>query len=684
MKKIFAFSMMAALVLASCSPKEQFAPTVVPEVGKTIRATVETGTRTTMVEDGDVYHVFWKAGDIIRCSDNDHRAYYQTTEDGVQSATFTYLDVDNPEYVLSPDSLQFWAYFPPDPGRKLVATQQYCENGIAAAPMRGYYERTAEEPFDPNFVFKHVCGALKLNLTTTQEDVKVVKIVLRADNGLSGSYTTLPELSGQPTIDTYYRQYVSGQTAPVALDCPEVAIGAEPKPFFISVPPFVYGAFSVQVITSDGRMQTRSLKQGETLEIERAKVYDLSLAFDDLQKPAVGETATFTKGRDMNSIIKGIINPDVASYSDDDTLVTKIVFQTEQDVFSAVNVADAASESPIYVFWDEANTTITVSTPAKKFVMNVDSWGFFHRFKALKTVVGIEGFDSSNVEQMAYFFSYTGLDNITMPSTWDYSKVISTRYMFSGVSAQTIDLTAMDFSQDTSMAFMFSYIDGAPEIIWPNEVDCSNVTSMASMFRYSKFSLVDLSPLTNTDAVTTIRYMFGDDTLLSKVIANFDLSALNTGTSGIGYCFFHCSEWSGELDLTEFDVSTAATFSDVFRTCYASTIDLSTWDITGAGYWNRIFYGCKYLRNLYLGPDFLLESSPSNMWGEKALKENGTSASSGSLNIYCTQETATWLAKVTTLFHLKSGNWTGGVMVDIHFYDIDSPTTELEVVWRES
>ena len=676
MKKIFAFSMMAALVLASCSPKEQFAPTVVPEVGKTIRATIESDTRTYLVEDTEVYHMYWKAGDVIRCTDDglNTAVLYQTQDNGVSAAAFTWME-ENGESALCPDSLKFWAYFPHTRGRKLPAIQQYDPNGLTSAPIRGYYERTAEEPFDPNFVFKNVCGAIKLNLTSTCPDVLVSAIVLKADNGLSGSYSNSVD---EPAA------VVSSTTSTTTLECPNVALGADPAAFYVSIPPFNYGAFSVTVIASDGRTQTRSLKAGEILEIERAKIYELSLAFDDLQKPAVGETATFMKARDMNTTIKGLVNPDITAYSDDDTTITKMVFVTESDILSSVNIASDGSESPIYVVYDEATTTVTVATPAKKFVMNVDSWGFFHRFKALKTIEGIDDFDSSNVESMAYFFGYSALDNIKMPATWDYSKVINTRYMFVGATSQVIDVSEMDFSQDTSMAYMFSYIEGAPEIIWPVEVDCSNVTSMASMFRYSKFSLVDLSPLTNTDAVTTIRYMFGDDTLLSKVIANFDLSALNTGTSGIGYCFFHCSEWSGELDLTEFDVSTAATFSDVFRTCYASTIDLSTWDITGAGYWNRIFYGCKYLRNLYLGPDFLLESSPSNMWGEKSLKENGTSAASGSLNIYCTQETATWLANVTTLFHLKSGNWTGGILVDIHFYDIDNPTTELEVVWRES
>lgn len=683
MKKIFAFSMMAALVLASCSPKENFAPVPQPEKpGMTIRASIAPETRTYLQEDGDVFRMLWKAGDVIRCTDDGENTevLYQTQDDGVAAAGFTWM-AENGESALCPDSTKFWAYWPPERGRKLPATQQYKENGLAAAPIRGYYERAVEAAFDPDFEFKNVAGALKLNITTTQSGVKVQKVVIKADMGLSGSYSNSVEAPAA---------IMSSLTAPVTLDCPDVPIGAEPTQFWLSIPPYSYMKFDITVITDDGRTQTRSLKSGEVVTIDRAMVHELTLAFNDIQKPAVGETATFMKARDMNSTIKGIINPDVSSYSDDDTVITKMVFVTESDAFSSINVADAASESPIYVFWDEANTTITVSTPAKKFVMNVDSWGFFHRYKALTTIEGIEDFDTSNMESMAYFFGYSALKDIKLPETWDYSKVINTRYMFYGATSESIDVSAMDFSQDTSMAYMFADIQTAPQIIWPAVVDCSNLTTMASMFRYSNFSQVDLSMLENTDGVTTIRYMFAYDTMLTKVIANFDLSALATGTSGIGYCFAYCSEYGGTLDLTEFDVSTSPTMSYAFYRCYASTLNLSTWNNESCAFMNYMFYQMKFLSNLYLGPDFYPAAStpgasgyltPTNFTGGTSdTAETGISTVPGYLNIYTTQEIADWIV-YTLLRKTYWGSYTG-TPLPITFYDIDSPTTELEVTWQ--
>ena len=677
MRKIFAFSLMAALVLASCSPKEQFAPTPQPEIGKTIRATIESETRTYLVEDTEVYHMYWKAGDMLRCSDNDHSAYYQTQDDAVKSATFTFVPTENPEEVLSTDSLKFWAYFPPERGRKLPAIQQYVADGLLHAPIRGYYERASlDDPFDPNFVFKNVCGALKLNLTTTCADVKVVKIVLTADAGLSGSYSNSID---EPSA------VMSSTTAPVTLDCPEVAVGAEPVPFYISVPPFAYGAFTIKVIASDGRVQTRSMKGGEILEIERAKIHELSLAFDNLQKPSVGATATFVKGADMNTAIKCLVNPDISLYTEDDSTVTKMVFVTGSDAFSATNIADPESESPIYVFYDEAATTVTVSTPAPKFVLNANSAYFFHRFKALKEIEGIEDFDASNAENLAYFWGYTTFDSIKMPA-WDYSKLINTRYMFDYVTATSIDLSDMDFSADTSMANMFYYAENLNEVIWPDVMELDNLETIRSMFCGSGMSLIDLTPFKFTSGLLRIAYAFAYCPNLQKVVADLDLSAVNALT----YLFSYSCENSGKLDLTEFgDVSLLSACNSVFRRGYETELDISTWNTNNVSNFDYTFYQMPNLSTLRLGPDFGFtpasgKTTPANncMFAGTSDASSGVKTASvpGYLNIYTDAAQAGWVKDILTLRKLREGSYDG-TPVPITFFDSETGA-EIEVEWK--
>ena len=674
MKKVLALSMVAALALTACSPKENFATESKPvDNADGVRAFIASETRTYLVEDADIYHVYWKAGDKIRCTDDglNTAVIYETAEDGVKSAWFTHSPQDTT--FLCPDSTRFWAYYPSTlRGKRLPAVQQYCPNGIAQAPMRGYYERDILDDFKPAFTFKQLCGAIKLNLTTTQADVKVASIVVRADWGLSGAYDVTLEEPGAA---------MTSETSSVTLECPNVPIGADAVPFFISIPPRTYYSFSINVVTSDGRTQTRSLKAGESLTINRAEVREVNLNFDNLQKPASGETATFMKGPDMNAAIKAVVNPDVSNWTDDDSTVVKMVFLTESDQFSAVNIADAESESPIYVLYDEATATVTVTTPAKKFIMNQNCNYFFHRFKALTDIQGIEEFDTSNMELMAYFWGFSPLKTITVPK-WDYSKVVNTRYMFDQVAAEKIDLSNMDFSADTTLAYFFYFAENLQEIVWPDELNVENVESTHSMFRGTNFSVVDLTMFKDTDNLLRMQYMFDSCPNLTKVKTNMTLD-----NGRVRYMFRYACENSGTLDLTEFgDTSQMLDMSYMFYRCWASTIDLSTFDtmaIPQASGMTYMFYQVKNLATLKLGDNFIKAwggtGQPTNFCGGTSDSTSGqmTSSVPGRLEIWCTQDTADWLAK-TLWRKLHYGSY--GQVIDIVFKD-SKTGNELSVEW---
>ena len=672
MKKFLAISMVAALAFTACSPKEEFAANNTKTAENGFYATISADTRTYLEEDGDIYHVYWKSGDKIRCTDDGENTnvIYETFDNGVKSAWFTHSPLDTTD--LCKDSTKFWAYYPSTlRGKRLPAIQQYAPNGIAAAPMRGYYERGETDEFKPSFVFKQLCGAVKLNLTTTQSDVKVRSIVISADWGLSGAYDCTVE---EPAA------VMSSETSSVTLNCPDVAIGAEAVPFFISVPANTYYSFNIKVITSDGRTQTRSLKSGQPLTITRAIVTPIDLSFNDLQQPAVGETAMFMRGPDMNAAIKGVINPDVSNWTDDDSTVTRMVFLTESDQFSAVNIADAASESPIYVFYDEATTTVTVSTPAKSFIMNVNSSYFFHRFRALTQIEGIDGFDCSNVENMAYFYGFSPMQTITVPK-WDYSSVINTRYMFDQVQAEKIDLTNFDFSADTTLAYFFYGAENLAEIVWPEELNVECVESMHSMFRYTNFTEIDMTMFKDTDNLVRAQYMFDSCPNLTKVKTNMTLDNVRPR-----YMFRYASENVGLLDLTEFgDTSQMLDMSYMFYRCLASTIDLSSFDsraVSAASGMTYMFYQVKNLSTLKLGEYFIKtwgSGNPTNFCGGSSDSTSGqmTSSVPGRIEIWCTQDTADWFAQ-TLWRKLHYGSY--GQAIDIIFKD-RTTGIELSVTW---
>jgi hypothetical protein len=663
MKKVLALSMVAALAFTACSPKENFAVNSQNPAEDGFYASISSETRTYLEEGADVYNVYWKSGDKIRCTDNENsEVIYETFDNGVKSAWFTHSPLDTTN--LCADSTHFWAYYPSTlRGKRLPAIQQYVPNGLAAAPMRGYYMRGEGEEFKPSFEFKQLCGAIKLNVTTTQSDVKVRSIVVKADWGLSGAYSCTNE---EPAA------VMSSETSPATLNCPDVAIGSEAVPFFMSIPAATYYTFNITITTSDGRTQTRGLKAGESLTITRAVVTPIDLNFDNLQKPAVGETATFMKASDMNYTIKGVVNPDVSNWTDDDSTITRIVFVTENDQFSAVNIADETSESPIYVLYDEATTTVTISTPAKKFVMNQNSSYFFHRFKALTEVVGIEDFDASNMQAMAYFWGFSPMKTITMPK-WDYTNVVNTRYMFDQVAAEKIDLSNMDFSNDTSFAYFFYYAENLQEIVWPEDLNVENIESMHSMFRGTSFTEIDMTMFKDTDNLLRMQYMFDSCPNLVKVKSNMTLD-----NARVRYMFRYACENSGMLDLTEFgDTSQMLDMSYMFYRCQAATIDISTFDtraVEKADGLRNMFFQLKNLSTLKLGENFIKtwgSGNPTNFCGGNDDKTSGqmTSSVPGRLEIWCNQDTADWFA--TTLWRkLHYGSY--GQVIDIVFKDLNT------------
>ena len=720
MKKFFAFSAVAALVLASCSPKEEFAVNTKPVGdGFTVKATIVPETRTELIEDTDVYHVVWKAGDKIRCTGNGANpttVIYVTSDDGTSTATFVKEDPEAPGLIA--DSLNFWAYYPATmTSKRLPSVQTYVPNGIAEPPMRGYYQRGEEDALDPVFEFRNICGALRLNLTTTQENVKVSSIVLQADNGLSGAYTNTNAAPAAVMTST---------DATVTLKCPEVPLGTEPTAFFISVPEYEYAAFSITLYASDGRTQTRTLKEGSTLTVNCSEILPVDLSFDNLEAPSFGETATFAKGSDFNTAIKVLANPEISSYTDDDTTITKIVFLTESNLASGTHVEGADSESPIYVTYDEENTTITVSTPAKQFILPANSAYFFHRLHGLTQIEGWEDFETSNVESMYYFFGYNAFETLKVPD-WDFSNLIRTSYMFYGAKCSSIDVSSMDFANDTAMQYMFSRAPYLSEVIFPDEVDCQVLESMGGLFRgCPSLEYIDMSAFINTENLQKISYAFAECPSLTKIDLDMDLSSAtgvaylfagtfaapegktivevnSPGTTYVDFTDFHISGLTRlgstfrdsqfyTLELNWLDISEVTTLTYCFDRCNnLQSLDIEDWELHPdivKGDMGYMFVHCPMLSELRLGAGFErpTDCTPTAFFGSTTNDIGGThegyltGSGAGSLSIYCTQECADWLSQ-TNLRYLPQGHYQETV-VPVYFWNI-STGEEMSVTWKE-
>lgn len=263
MKKIILFAALAAIALTSCQQEltiEENKPG-----GVVFTATTEIPTTKTEL-DGSL-NVIWKAGDQIAIMSNSAIGIYKTTTGGATNATFVFET--QTEATVTP----FMAWYPTSlfSGTTFVLpdTQTYVAGNISGNPMYAESDNT-------NLSFKNLCGIIKLNISTTQTGKKVSRIILSANQGMSG------EISNAATLATDLAAVVSG-TAGVTLDCGTegVAIGSTAIPFYIAVPAADYENLAITVETTDGLQQTKKLKIGKTVSVTRSSITDISLTFND-------------------------------------------------------------------------------------------------------------------------------------------------------------------------------------------------------------------------------------------------------------------------------------------------------------------------------------------------------------------------------------------------------------------
>ena len=266
MKRIIIFAAMTAALLTACQPElivEETRPGTEPVV---FTATTESAaTKTALSKNGDEYDVVWQEGDAITIRDGSSRQGVYSTTSTTSHGVFT---LSSGYEVMTPP---YQAWYPStiynNGSLKLPDTQTYTEGNISRSPM--YAESSTA-----SLSFKNLCGIIRLDISTNQSNMQVEKIVLTADQGMSGFYT----LSGDAAV-------VSG-TAGVTLQCsPKVPIGSEPTSFYVSVPEGNYTNFKIKVITYSGHRQTKIANK--TIKVTRSKITPITLSFNDLSREAI-------------------------------------------------------------------------------------------------------------------------------------------------------------------------------------------------------------------------------------------------------------------------------------------------------------------------------------------------------------------------------------------------------------
>lgn len=166
-------------------------------------------------------------------------------------------------------------------------------------------------------------------------------------------------------------------------------------------------------------------------------------------------------------------------------------------------------------------------------------------------------------------------------------------------------------SNDTSVSasynvrYMFnSYMNNGPSsfdniksIKFSHNIDTSNVTNMAYMFRSLKnLTSLDISGF-DTSNVTDMRGMFS----YLPSLSNLDVSGFNTSkVTSMNQMFCACQKVTS-LDISSFDTSKVTDMANMFcQSSLLTSLDLSSFDTNNVTNMQHMFYGCSALKTIYV------------------------------------------------------------------------------------
>ena len=248
--------------------------------------------------------------------------------------------------------------------------------------------------------------------------------------------------------------------------------------------------------------------------------------------------AVMTTGKNFNRKVDSI----VTSLSNDDgwgnkESVNHILRSTAafNDIpAGAIDVeSNEASDYPIKIWYDAASKTVFYWTEANKIFLNKDSRYTFRGFTKAEDI-DISNFDSSEVEDMAYFF-------------------------YKMNSLRSLELSSFNTDKATDMTGMFAYVNSLKKLDLTN-FNTSKVTNMSAMF-HSMSNLDELKISSfNTENVTNMSGMFYRASKLASLeLSNFDTS----NVTDMGRMFSGMSSIQ-QLDLTHFSTGNVAAMNDMF------------------------------------------------------------------------------------------------------------------------
>ena len=276
------------------------------------------------------------------------------------------------------------------------------------------------------------------------------------------------------------------------------------------------------------------------------------------------------------------------------SIVTKKDNSVPETVIESWDVSKAGDGSIMAYSESDGNDGYKITIGGQDGIVPESLERYFEKFTVV-TSIDLSAFDTSETTSMEYIFNYCSkLINLNI-SSFNTSKVTSMRTMFQKCESLTkLDLSHFDTSRVTDMAGMFMYCTNLQNLDVSN-FDTTKVINMYAMFsNCSNLSTMGVSNF-NTSNVTNMVAMFQRCyNLTSLDVSHFDTSKV-TKMNGM---FNHCENLSN-LDVSHFDTSKVTNMKTMFQCCYKLTsLNVTNFDTSKVTDMGWMFFGCIGLTSL--------------------------------------------------------------------------------------
>ncbi|MFR5262489.1 MAG: BspA family leucine-rich repeat surface protein [Christensenellales bacterium] len=214
------------------------------------------------------------------------------------------------------------------------------------------------------------------------------------------------------------------------------------------------------------------------------------------------------------------------------------------------------------------------------------------------TSLDIGNWNTSEVTDMLAMFSECSSLTSLDIGNWNTSKVKNMRIMFNVCSSLTsLDIDRWDVSQVRFTNSMFAWCSSLTNLDIGNW-DTSKITNMAYMFSLcSSLTSLDIGNW-NTSEVTNMNHMF----LESSSLISLDIGNWNTSkVTDMGGMFSECSSLTS-LDIGNWNTSKVTNMGSMFAWCSSlASLDIGNWNTSEVTNMNYMFSKCSSLTSLNIG-----------------------------------------------------------------------------------